>query len=294
MLRSIQSLLFLAICHLAVGQSSLHYTLNKGDKFVIQQVAKQNITQLIEGVSHELENNISGLIEFKVTAVKEDNYELDMSFLELKMQMSSNMQGELMNINASQVNEGDVQSKIFNSLLHVPVQIILAKNGNILAVNGGDSLIVKMTEASGLTDQLSKNSLRASLEGEFGSKALSESFEQMTYIYPDFDNPAIKNWKNEYSGKLAAKNSWTLEKTSDMENHIKGEADITMNIDDSGTSMSLKGKQETTITADPESGFILDMLVEGYSEGTAMTSLTGDVEIPTTVRSTTTYKLIQE
>ncbi len=54
------------------------------------------------------------------------------------------------------------------------------------------------------------------------------------------------------------------------------------------------GKQQTTVTADVETGFILDMLVEGFSEGTAVMNVGGEVSIPTTVRSSTTYKLIRE
>ncbi len=272
----------------------MYYTLKPGDEFIIQQDAKQLITQEIEGITHEIENKISGLMEFKVTAAREDQYDINMTFKDLGMQMSSNLQGEIMNIKASEVVEGNIQSQIFNSLLDVPIHIILARSGNILAVHGGDSLIMKMTEASGLRDSTSLNALKQSLKGEFGSEALSNSFKQMTYIYPEKDKLSSTTWENEYHGKLSAKNSWTLEKSTDSLNHIRGNAQISMKINDRGTTMSLNGQQETTIMADTETGFIRDMLVEGFSEGTAMTELTGNSAIPTTVRSTTTYKLIQD
>ena len=66
-----------------------------------------------------------------------------------------------------------------------------------------------------------------------------------------------------------------------------------MNISNGGTSMSLSGSQQTTITADTETGFIRDMEVNGFSEGAAMIDLAGDTEIPTTIKSTTKYKLIR-
>ncbi len=286
-------LIVLFFCTGLWSQHALHYTLKKGDTYVIEQNAQQLITQQIEGVTHELENTIKGKMEFKVAEVKNDLYEIDMVFLNLGMRMNSNLQGELMSVDASKVVEGDAQSRIFNSLLNIPVRLILAKSGDVLSVQGGDSLISKMTNASGITDEVSKNALAASLRNEFGSEALSNSFEQMTYIYPDDEDTLPSSWENEYSGKLSAKNIWTLEKSTTAENHIKGQADIEMEIEDSSTSMSLSGKQETTITADSKTGFILDMLVEGYSEGTAMTTQTGDMEIPTTVKSTTSYKLIR-
>jgi len=286
-------LIFLFFCTGLWSQHSLHYSLKKGDTYVVEQNAQQFITQQIEGVKHELENTVKGKMEFKVAEVKDDLYEIDMVFLALGMRINSNLQGELMNVDANQVIEGDAQSKIFNSLLNKPVRLKLARSGNILSVDGGDQLISKMTEASGITDEVSKNALKESLRSEFGSEALSNSFEQMTYIYPEVADSLQRSWKNEYNGKLSAKNIWTLEKSTQAENYIKGQADIEVDIEDTGTSMSLSGKQETTITADIATGFILDMVVEGYSEGTAMTDITGDVAIPTTVRSITSYKLIR-
>ncbi len=293
MLRPILSI-FLGLYILsAAGQSSLHYSLQEGDIFVVQQDAEQLITQEMQGITYELENKINGLMEFKVTSVGDDSYAIDITFLELAMKMISSVEGELMSVRASELNEADPQSRIFNSLLNVPIGIILAKSGDVLAVHGGDSLITRMTEASGLTDMASQNALKESLKGEFGSEALSQSFKQMTYFYPEDELSGNNTWRNEYTGKLSAKNLWSLEKSTDSLNHIKGSADITMDISNAATTMSLSGSQETTITADIKTGFILDMQVTGFSEGAALMNLSGEEEIPTTVKSTTKYKLIR-
>ena len=294
MFRSFYTLFFLLLSSHLWGQASLHYSLNKGDKFVIQQIAEQFITQEINGEVHEMENKISGLMEFNVAKVEEEQFELKMLFRNLSMQMTSSRQGEIMNVDASKVVEGDVQSKIFNSLLNVPISLILNKSGNVLAVKGVDSLIIRMTDASGLTDADSRNMLAQSLQNEFGSEALSNSFEQMTYFYPDQQDTITETWANEYSGKLSAKNSWTLEKATDSLNHITGVADIVLNINEGGTNMLLNGSQHTIIKTDISSGFLEDMSVEGIAEGIAMTQYSGDIEIPTTVKSHTTYKLIRE
>ncbi len=293
MLRHILSIFFVLFIFSVQGQSSLRYSLELGDIFVVQQDAEQLITQEMEGFTHELRNKINGLMEFKVTSVNGESYAIDITFQELAMQMISNIEGELMNVQASELNEEDPQSRIFNSLLNVPIEIILAKSGDVLAVHGGDSLITRMTEASGLTDMASKMALKESLKGEFGSEALSQSFKQMTYIYPEDGEAVDSSWRNEYTGKLSAKNQWSLEKSTDSLNHISGSADIIMNISNGGASMSLSGSQQTTITADTETGFIRDMEVSGFSEGAAMMDLAGDTEIPTTIKSTTKYKLIR-
>lgn len=287
-------LFFMLFGFILKGQTSLQYTLKKGDRFVIEQVAEQYITQDFDGQSHEMENNINGVMEFNVATVSDEGYELIMTFLDLGMRINSNMQGEIMKVSARELIEGDVQSQIFHSLLHVPLTISLKKSGKVSSIRGVDSLIVKMTEASGLTDSIAKETLAQSLRTEFGSEALSNSFEQMTYFYPDQDESQPSEWTNEYSGKLSAKNSWLLEKASDSVNLIKGTAEIVMNVDENGTQMLLNGTQQTTISAYNNSGLPKDMSVEGSSEGKTVTTLTGNLEIPTTVRSKTTYKLIED
>ena len=48
------------------------------------------------------------------------SYEIELRFKELHLKMTSSIQGELMNVNATEVKEDDIQSKIFNSLLNNP------------------------------------------------------------------------------------------------------------------------------------------------------------------------------
>ncbi len=287
-------LIFLLFYSFSWGQTALEYRLQVGDTFTIKQIAEQHILQEFDGYTHELENNIDGVLEFTVMSVADDGYELDMSFLDFGMQITSSVQGVLMQVRASEPNEEDAQSMIFHSILNVPVRIELLKSGHVTAVRGGDALIEKMTIASGLTDSIAKQALKSSLQSEFGSEALSNSFEQMTYIYPEKDSTSHNSWKNEYSGKLSAKNEWTLEKASDSINYIKGKAIVLMNISDSGTSMQLSGEQETQVTADVETGFILDMSVEGKASGSAMTEYSGDLKIPTTISSKTTYEQLRD
>ena len=53
-----------------------------------------------------------------------------------------------------------------------------------------------MTEASGLKDEFSLKMMKRSLQKEFGSEALSQSYKQMTYIYPEKRVKIGDSWKN--------------------------------------------------------------------------------------------------
>jgi len=274
------------------AQTSLAYRLSKGEVFTIKQKATQIITQELDGATHELTNTINGILEFEVVADNDSLYDIALTFKDLNLLMTSSIQGELMNVNAKEVDPGNMQSQIFNSLLNRPVQMVLAKTGAILEVNGGDSLVLKMAEASGLEDEFSLNMMKKSLEKEFGSDALSSSYEQMTFIYPEKEVRIGDQWKNTYSGKLNSKNIWTLQERTSENASISGTADIEMDVTELATTMKLSGSQETQITTDLHSGFIQKMTVKGFSKGTSTMTQMGNQEIPTTIQSTTTYELI--
>ena len=285
-------LVLTACCSIIFGQTSLQYTLSEGDNFVIKQTAQQIITQELDGAVHEITNNLDGMMQFVVVAENADNYQIEVTFTDLNLNMSSSIQGELLNVNAREVNEEDVQSKIFNSLLNEPIYMVLARNGDILEVTGGDSLVTKMANSSGLQDEFSLNMMKKSLEKEFGSEALSNSYKQMTFIYPDKKVAVGEGWENEYFGKLSAKNLWTLDELTTNAASISGKAMVEMDIAEPATTMKLAGVQTTTILTNLTSGFIQRMRVEGTFEGASTMTQLGDQEIPTTIKSTVTYELI--
>ena len=287
-------LLFLLLFnHSILGQNKLEYNLEKNAVFTIKQNAQQIITQELDGASHVLTNEINGVLEFTVIDKIKDSYELSMVFKDLNLKISSSIQGELMNVQAKEIKEGDIQSKIFNSLLNNPVEMILSKTGNILEVKGGDSLVTRMTKASGLEDDFSKNMMKKSLEKEFGSDALSQSYEQMTFIYPTTTVNVGDSWKNKYEGKLSTDNTWTLKELGENKTVITGTANVAMNITEPATTMNLNGTQNTLILANANTGILIKMTVEGETKGVSTMTQMSDQEIPTTIKSTITYELIQ-
>ncbi len=289
---AVTTFFILVLGTLGFSQTTLGYDLKKDEVFTIQQDAEQVITQNMDGAVHEIRNSINGVIEFKVIGETGGNFEIALRFKDLNMKMTSSIQGELMNVKAKEVEEGDMQSEMFHSLLDIPVTMTLSKTGAIIEVIGGDSLVLKMAEASGIEDEFSLNMMKKSLEKEFGSEALSNSYEQMTFIYPSEGVKIGDTWENEYVGKLTAKNLWTLTAVSDTDAEISGSADVVMEVSEPTTSMTLNGEQQTTVTTDRNSGFVKTMTVEGLAEGSATMAQLGDQIIPTKIKSTVTYQLI--
>ncbi|MEB8329444.1 DUF6263 family protein [Flavobacteriaceae bacterium KMM 6897] len=277
-----------------IGQSTLQYTLKVGDVFLVKQNAQQTIIQELDGSTHEIINQMYGILEFKVVGIKEKNYIISLTFKDLNLRMTSSIQGELMNVRAKEVVPGDTQSSIFHSILNSPVKMTLSRNGDILEVKGGDALVTKMTEASGLEDEFSIKMMKRSLAKEFGSDALSNSYKQMTFIYPTKKIKVGDTWQNEYSGKLAATTVWTLKGLTPKTAIITGKAIISMNVVEPASTMQLTGTQNTMITTDRNTGFISKMNVEGQSKGASVMAQMSDQKIPTTIKSKVTYELIKE
>lgn len=276
------------------GQTTLQYTLKIGDVFRVKQNAHQTIIQELDGSSHEIINQMNGILEFKVVGIKEENYIINLTFKDLNLKMTSSIQGELMNVKAKQVVPGDMQSSIFNSILNSPVKMTLSRNGDILEVKGGDALVTKMTAASGMEDEFSLKLMKKSLAKEFGSEALSNSYKQMTYIYPTKKIKVGDTWQNEYVGKLAATTTWTLKNLTPKSATITGKAIVTMNVVEPASTMKLSGTQNTTITTNRSTGFISKMDVEGLTKGASVMAQMSDQKIPTTIKSKVTYELINE
>lgn len=283
------------LCHLAgFGQISLAYHLNEGDVYSVKQKAEQVIIQELEGASHVITNRIDGILEFKVLSELTEGYQITLTFKDLNLIMNSSIEGELMNVKAKDVIKGDIQSRIFNTILENPVKLILSKTGDILKVQGGDSLVSKMANASGLKDEFAINLMKKSLAKEFGSEALSNSYKQMTFIYPNKKVAINDKWENTYNGKVKTLNTWTLKTIEDQMATIEGKASVTMDIRDPDTTMKLKGTQNTKILSNINTGFIIKMTVEGISTGVSTLVQLGGQELPTTIKSKITYELIKK
>ena len=291
-----KTLLFLGFCILMLqgitGQSTLEYRLGEGDVFTVEQQAEQVIVQSLEGSSHEITNRISGVLQFRVLKAGDSGYLLEFMFRDLIFRIESNLHGVLLDIHAAEPQATDVQSGIFSSMLDVPVQMELDKTGRILAVHGGDSLVSRVVRRSGISDSFGKTMLRKSLEQQYGSQALAESYEQMTYFYPGHPVQVGDTWENRFTGKLSARNTWQLEGMDTDTTLISGTASIEMEMADTSGSMDLKGKQTASIQANPKNGFLREMRVVSEADGYSLTAQTGDLQIPTTITSNVIYRLI--
>ena len=284
--------ILLAITTATNAQNALEFRLNVGDNFTVLQEAKQLITQDINGVDQIIENDLAGVMYFEVIEKTKENYTLSMSFKRLKMLMSSPSLGELSNSDTESADSSNVTNMLFKGILNVPITVVMEKSGKIKSVTGGDKLISNMFTSAGIDQPEIIEEARGQMEKQFGSEALSNSFEQMTYFYPENQNSSQKLWTNSYKGSLSAKNTWSLEENSTEKVEITGKATTTMTTIDENVIMTLTGNQQTTVIVNPKNGWFKEITVTGENTGDALFQ-SQNMTIPTQIISTITYKILE-
>ena len=273
------------------AQQILQYNLNVNDTFQVEQQAKQHIVQEINGVDQIINNHLKSAMQFKVVKVEDDVITLEMTFQHLKMTMSSPELGELLNADTANKDESDLTSKMFKGTLNIPVTMIMQRTGKIQSVSGGEKLIASMFKAANITDEATIEANKAQFEKQFGSHALSNSFEQMTYFLPGKSVTINDAWENSYQGDLQAKNKWTLTGRGADTYTVSGNADTTMSNIDENVTMILTGTQKTAINASSKTGLFKDISVEGVYIGDTQVHAQ-NITIPTKITSTITYKTL--
>lgn len=286
--------IFVAFRSAVFSQALLEYRLREGDVFTFEQQAEQRVTQTLDETTQVLTNRISGILQYRVLKVREKGYLLEFLFKDLVFRIEDGQGGILLDVHASEPQIGDVQSRIFNALLNVPVQMEIDRKGKILQVSGGDSLVSQVIQKSGVPEGFARTVMRKSLEQEYGSEALARSYEQMTFLYPGTPVQVGDQWRNAFGGKLQAQNLWRLDSLTTDRASISGKAEVTMAVEEPAMTMQLAGKQESTLWTDRHSGFVLEMRVTNQARGTSTLSQTGTLEVPTEVTSNVVYRLIDQ
>lgn len=269
----------------------LQYDLRVNDTFNVEQQAKQHIIQDINGVDQVIDNNLKSSMQFKVVKVEQNLITLEMTFQRMKMIMSSPSLGELLNADTAIDDDSDLTSKMFKGALKIPVTLVMERTGKIKSISGGDKIIASMIEVAGITDLAAIEANKVQFEKQFGSTALSNSFEQMTYFLPAKSVKVNDTWDNFYQGDLEAKNNWILTAYNDESFTVSGNAEITMSNIDENVMMVLTGTQKTSIDANSRTGLFNIITVEGVYTGDTQVHA-ADITIPTKITSTITYKIL--
>lgn len=278
--------------NLITAQSNLAYNLKVGDEFKVHQIAKQDIVQDMNGQKHEMKNLLEGDFTFIVQGVNDSVYDIKFKFDRFKMVSTSNLAGDLFNINTDNpVGEDDIEGKIFSQLIKTDLSMIMYKNGKIKSIKGSKALIDNMVNAAGDFDEFTKELMKESMKKEFSNESLAKSFEQMTYIYPSKNVSNGDTWENKFEGDLSSENTWTLKDIKQDNVEITGKSTIIFKTVDDDLEMNLTGDMTSDVTTSLDTGFVKTMKTFSVAKGNSIMHNMNDLEVPTTITSNITYKV---
>ncbi|KAA3622011.1 MAG: hypothetical protein DWP94_09280 [Flavobacterium sp.] len=273
------------------AQHELSYQLKLGDSFKIAQKAIQNIKMTMEGEDHNMTNTLAGIFDFKVQEILEDSYVIQTSFKEFMFKTESDIFGVLNDVDTSRETDiDDMEANVFKGLIDVPFYITLRKDGKITSLEGVDALLDNMVQNAGIEDNFTKELIKEGVSSQFGPESLSESIEQLTYLFPTSKVAVADSWQNEYAGDLKAQNTWTLDSYNDSEYILSGAATVQMKTNDDSIVMELEGTQDSFAVIATENGFLRSLKVEQQTKGITTMNEMGGVKVDTTLDAIITYK----
>src|SRR5690606_22166550 len=120
-------LLFIAMfSHVVSAQNILEYRLKVGDSITVFQKATQDILQEMDGTKHELKNIMEADYTFIVSQKTDSTYIINFNFEHFKMVTTSNLYGEIINIDTkNSVSKDDVQAQVFSGMIGAKLKMEL-------------------------------------------------------------------------------------------------------------------------------------------------------------------------
>ncbi|MFC7443833.1 DUF6263 family protein [Mesoflavibacter profundi] len=285
-------LAFVGFTSVLNAQSYLGFNLKVGDSLRISQDSKQEIVQKMNEQEHKIINNLGGDYLFYVKKKTDSSYIIDFKYESFYMKTTSNLAGPIYNVDTKkEISADDIEGQIFKGLTRSSLEINMLKSGKIVNLKGTDSLIEHMIGHLDI-DSFTKEVVKESMRKEFGGQSLIESLNQFTYMYPNKKLNIGDTWKNKYTGELTSNNNWTF-KASNSFNEITAKSTIALKNTEDNITMILQGTQDTTVLADKQSGWPKEATITSVAKGISIMKDMENVDIPTTITSTTIYKPLQ-
>ncbi len=289
-------ILFLNILGLQTitAQEKLQYNLKKDDVFRIEQNAVQNIVQKMDSIEHQMTNTIGGIFLMKVVNIIDGKYVFEVNFEKFKFKTESDIYGILSDVDTDvpPADEEDIMAKVFQGLIGPKFQMVMLKTGQIESLTGTENLIENMIKQVEMGDEATNLLIKETFEKEFNNQDMLESLQQFTFIYPEVKVKVNQTWTNNYTGPVNAENTWKLVSYSKDAIVLSANSTVVMETKDDSVIMKLTGNQQTEATSSTSSGFIKTMEVNQETEGATIVPEIDNNEIPTSLTSKITYKLL--
>src|ERR1700744_1849209 len=205
--------LLLGVTVATYGQKvTLALNLVQGNTYYMLTTAKMAMTQNINGQTQDITTTIGGKMSFKVTAVKDTTFVMDVKYESLRMQIAA--AGVNMDINSESKDTQNPVTIIMGNLTHNSFIVTMSKKGRVISVDNFDKLLAGMFEGVPNVTDDQKAQFKNQMMQSFGPTALKGSIEASTAFFP--------------SVKVAKNDKWTIDRTLESAMSIKTTSNYTL------------------------------------------------------------------
>ncbi len=191
---------------------TLALNLAQGNTYYMITSAKMAMTQNIGGQNQDITTTVSGKMSFKVTAIKDTTFVMDVKYESLRMQIAA--AGVNMDINTESKDTQNPVTIIMGNLTHNSFIITMSNKGRVISVENFDKLLAGMFEGVPSVTDDQKAQFKEQMMQSFGPTALKGSIEASTAFFP--------------SVKVAKNDKWTIDRTLESAMSIKTRSNYTL------------------------------------------------------------------
>lgn len=279
-MKTLYSIFFLLFAITAsFAQKSLTLNLVQGREYRQSSNVKATITQSFGGQEMTINMTVKATMVYQVKGVNANSYNMDVRYENMTMEMV--MPQATMKFSSENPGESDMVSQALAGMTKTFFQVEMAKNGKVNSVKNMDKVFAAAFEKFTQVSPEQKEQIKAQLSQSYGDKAIANSIETVTAIFPDKPVKVNDTWTIS-TGLSTAMAEATISTTYKFVEEkpeyrkIHGDSKITAVKKDEYTmtnGMEMKFDMEGTMTSDIKvdktSGWILEANVVQNLNGTA-------------------------
>lgn len=184
-MRTIASIFSLCLLFVSCStqKETLMLHLEKGATYKQSMLSEILLTQSMNGEAVEMKLTLDGNMQFQVTEILNDTYEMQVSYERLDMGMQ--MQGMSMNYSSTSNDPNDIMSTMLGLMEGVPFNITMSSTGKILSIKNIDTLYSRMFEKFPELPQAQLDQISEQLKKSYGEAAFKGNMELVSAIFPD-------------------------------------------------------------------------------------------------------------
>lgn len=198
---------------------NLRLKLNKGDRFKMEMINKQSISQEIMGQKQDMTQAFRYVYSFEVLEKNKDGLaDVKVTFLEVDINMKSSL-GETSYKSSDPPEEISPQLQIFAFMVGQSYAMKINTQGKVQTISGVDEMMDKLIEAMEISEDSVGQILRNNLKSQYGDSSVKADMESMFSIYPQKPVRIGDSWSNTSNrSQLMPRtitNTWTLRGVKD-------------------------------------------------------------------------------